>query len=243
MKPWLAPRATVAPTESLCDARGIPMPSIKKKLIYAGSLGLVAIATTLTTVAIASDHHETDTIAMMDLPADIADTYAWHDGERLTLVLTWDGYRLGGDPANWDDGVLYGFHIDTNADNQPDFDIWARFGKKPGAEGETGGDAAPAEWGVKVEGIPGVEEPIIGAVNEVHVDDASGAQVFAGLRDDPFFFDLEGFNDTLMMGTLMFNPARDFAAFKNVHVLVVEFDHAELGASNFGVWTTTGRAQ
>jgi hypothetical protein len=216
------------------------MPSIKKKLIYAGVLGGAAIASTLATVAIASDHHETDTLAMMDLPADIADTYAWHDGERLILVLTWDGYRLGGEAANWDDGVLYGFHIDTNADNQADFDIHARFGKKAAASGDTGGEEM-VEWGVKVEGIPGVEEPIIGPINEVLSDDASGAQVFAGLRDDPFFFDLEGFNDTLMTGTVAFDSARDFAAFKNVHVLVLEFDHAALGASNFGVWTTTGR--
>jgi hypothetical protein len=220
------------------------MASTKKKLIYAGSLGAVAIATTLATQlpewAIASDHHETDTLAMMDLPADIADTYAWHDGERLTLVLTWDGYLLGGEPANWDDGVLYGFHIDTNQDNQSDFDIYARFGMKGGgADGETGG--AAEEWGVKVEGIPGVEEPIIGPNGEVLTDDASGAQVFAGLRDDPFFFDLDGFQDTLMTGTLSFNPDRDFASFKNVHVLVVEFDHAALGATSFGVWSTTGR--
>ena len=220
------------------------MPSTKKKLIYAGVLSGVAIAATLAAYspnwATASDHHETDTIAMMDLPADIADTYAWHTGDRLTLVLTWDGYKLAGEPANWDDGVLYSFHIDTNDDNQPDFDIHARFGKKGGATGESGGEDMP-EWGVQVEGIPGVAAPIIGAVNETHTDDASGAQVFAGLRDDPFFFDLEGFQDTLMTGTLSFDSTRDFAAFKNVHVLVVEFDHAALGATSFGIWSSTGR--
>lgn len=206
------------------------MPSTKKKLIYAGLLGAGAIASTLATVAIASDHHEASTTAMMDLPADIGDTYAWHNGERLTLVLTWDAYKIPSDPESWDDGVLYGFHIDTNADNAADFDIYARFGQN-----------AAGEWGVKVEGIPGVDEPIIGAIEEVLADDASGAQVFAGFRDDPFFFDVQGYQDTLMTGTLSFNPDRDFAAAKNAHVLVVEFDHAALGATNFGVWSTTGR--
>jgi hypothetical protein len=206
------------------------MPSTKKKLIYAGLLSAGAIATTLTTVAIASDHHETDTTAMMDLAADIGDTYAWHDGERLTLVLTWDAYKLASEEAEWDPDVLYAFHIDTNADNQPDFDIYARFGQN-----------AAGEYGVKVEGIPGVDEPIIGAIDEIIVDDASGAQVFVGLRDDPFFFDVQGYKDTLMTGALSFNNQRDFAAAKNAHVLVVEFDHAALGATNFGVWSTTGR--
>jgi hypothetical protein len=205
------------------------MPS-KKKLIYAGLLGAAAIVSTIATVATASDHHETDTTAMMDLATDIGDTYAWHHGERLTLVLTWDAYKLPVDGASWDPDVLYSFHIDTNADNQPDFDIHARFGEN-----------VAGEWGVKVEGIPGADAPIIGAIDQVLTDDASGAQVFAGLRDDPFFFDVQGFKDTLMTGTLSFNKDRDFAAAKNAHVLVVEFDHAALGATNFGVWSTTGR--
>jgi hypothetical protein len=206
------------------------MPSTNKKLIYAGVLAGAVIASTVATVAIASDHDEADTTAFADLAADIGDTYAFHDGDRLTLIMTFDGYKLTQETPNYDADMLYTFHIDTNADYEADHQILARLGQN-----------AAGEWGVKVEGIPGVEEPIIGAIDEVIVDEDSGAQVYLGLRDDPFFFDLQGFKDTLMTGTVAFNPARDFVALKNTLIFAVEFDHAAAGSTNFGIWSTTGR--
>lgn len=206
------------------------MPSTTKKLIYAGVLAGAAIASTVATVAIASDHDEADTAAFADDAADIGDTYAFHDGDRLTLIMTFDGYKLRQDEPNYDGNLLYGFHVDTNGDNEPDHQIWARLGQN--AEGE---------WGVKVDGIPGVAQSIIGAVDEVLVDEDSGAQVFLGLRDDPFFFDLQGFKDTLMTGTIAFDNTRDFVAVKNTLIFAVEFDHAAAGSTTFGIWSTTGR--
>lgn len=206
------------------------MPSTKKNLIYAGVLAGAVIASTVATVAIASDHDEADTTAFVDVPADIGDTYAFHEGNRLTLIMTFDGYKLRQDAPNYDADVLYSFHIDTDGDQAPDHDIMARLGQN-----------SAGEWGVKVEGIPGVAEPIIGAVDEVLADEDSGAQAYLGLRDDPFFFDLEGFKDTRMTGTIAFDPARDFVAVKNTLIFAVEFDHASVGATSFGVWSSTGR--
>jgi hypothetical protein len=207
------------------------MPSTKTKLIYAGVLAGAVIASTVATVAIASDHDEADTTAYADVPADIGDTYAFHEGDRLTLIMTFDGYKLAQDAPNYDPDVLYSFHIDSNGDNEPEHHIMARLGQN-----------AAGDWGVKVEGIPGVAEPIIGAVDEVLVDEDSGAQAYVGLRDDPFFFDLEGFRDTLMTGTVAFNNTRDFVAFKNTLIFAVEFDHAAAtGTAPFGIWSTTGR--
>lgn len=206
------------------------MPSTKKKLIYTAVLAGAAIVSTVTTVAIASDHDEADTTAYADVPADIGDTYAFHQGDRLTLIMTFDGYKLRQDEPNYDADVLYSFHIDTNDDNEPDHVIMARLGQN-----------AAGEWGMKVEGIPGVAEPIIGAVDEVLSDADSGAQAYIGLRDDPFFFDLEGFKDTLMTGTLAFNPDRDFVAVKNTLIFAVEFDHTVAGGTSFDIWSTTGR--
>ncbi|PRP98570.1 DUF4331 family protein [Enhygromyxa salina] len=198
-----------------------------KQLIWAGVLAGAVIGST---VVIAADHHEADTTSADDASANIGDLYAFHAGGRLTLILTFDGYKLKSETPSYDPDVLYGFHIDTNGDNSPDQEIWARFGQN-----------GAGEWGVSVEGIPGVEGAVIGAVDEVVVDDASGAQVFAGFRDDPFFFDLEGYNDTLMTGQLSFDAARDFVAFKNTGAIVVEFDHAGLGSTSLAVWATTGR--
>jgi hypothetical protein len=206
------------------------MPSTKKKLISAGVLAGAAIIATVTTVAIASDHDEADTTAFLDDPADIGDTYAFHDGDRLTLIMTFDGYKLRSEQPNYDADVLYSFHIDTNDDNTADHRVMARLGQN-----------AAGEWGVKVEGIPGVDGAIIGAVDEVLTDDASGAQVFLGLRDDPFFFDLQGYRDTLMTGAVAFDSTRDFVAVKNTIIFAVEFDHAATGSTTFDIWSTTGR--
>jgi hypothetical protein len=206
------------------------MPSTKKKLIYAGVLTGAVIASTVATVAIASDHDEANTTAFDEVAADIGDTYAFHDADRLTLIMTFDGYKLRQDAPNYDADVLYSFHIDTNGDTDAEHRIMARVGQN-----------AAGEWGVKVEGIPGVAEPIIGAVEEVLVDADSGAQVFVGLRDDPFFFDLQGFKDTLMTGTVAFDNTRDFAAVKNTLILAVEFDHAAAASTTFNVWSSTGK--
>lgn len=193
------------------------------------ALALAAIATA-STVVVAADHDEADTTSFADAAADIGDLYAFHDDSRVTLILTYDGYRLRSEEASYDADVLYTFHIDTDGDNVADVDIHARFGQN-----------AAGDWGVQVEGIPGQDAPIVGAIEEILTDETTGAKVFAGMRDDPFFFDLEGFKDTLMTGTLSFDPARDFVAIKNTQAIAVEFDHAALGSQTFGVWATTGR--
>ncbi|WP_086001278.1 DUF4331 family protein [Plesiocystis pacifica] len=180
-------------------------------------------------VVIAADHDEADTTSFDDAAADIGDLYAFHDGERLTLILTVDGYKLRTEETVYDDGVLYGVHIDTDGDNVADHDLWARFGSN-----------AAGEWAVQVEGIPGADGPLVSPVDEV-LEVEGGASIFAGTRDDPFFFDLDGFQDTLATGTVAFNPERDFVAIKNTVAIVVEFDHAALGSETFGVWATTGR--
>lgn len=201
-----------------------------KHKLATSSMGAAAVALAITsTVVIASDHDEADTTSLDNPAADIGDMYAFHDDQRLTLILTFDGYKLRSDAPNYDADVLYGLHVDTNGDNVADHDIWARFGQN-----------GAGEWGVQVEGIPGATAAVVGPVDSM-LDDDSGAQVFAGLRDDPFFFDLEGFKDTLMTGTVSFDPARDFVAIKNTLALVVEFDHAALGSTDIAVWATTGR--
>ncbi|WP_205632987.1 DUF4331 family protein [Enhygromyxa salina] len=198
-----------------------------RQLIWAGVIASGAI---VSTVVVAADHDEADTTSFSDKSADIGDLYAFHEGGRMTLILTFDGYKLKSETPSYDPDVLYGFHIDTNGDNAPDHEIWARFGEN-----------AAGEWGVQVTGIPGYEGALVGPVDEVVSDDDAGVQVFGGFRDDPFFFDLQGFKDTLMTGTLGFDPARDFVAAKNTGAIVVEFDQAALSSESIAVWATTGR--
>ncbi len=190
------------------------------------ALAVVAIPA----VALAADH--TDSPAAEDDPAaDISDFYVWHTADgRLVLVLNYAGLTAAGDPATYDAGMLYGFHIDRDGDNASDHDIWVKFG-------QNGAD----EWGVQVTGLPG-DDVVTGAV-DTNLATTGGNDVFAGPREDPFFFDFQGFLDTLDTGTLMFDPTRDSFAGTNVTSIVIEIDAAMAadGADNLSIWATAAR--
>lgn len=182
-------------------------------------------------VAFAADH--TDSPAAADDPAvDIADFYAWHttDG-RLVAVLSFAGLAEAGDPATYDAATLYGIHIDTDGDNVADEDIWIRFGQN-----------GAGDWGVQAAGIPGESAALMGAV-ESNLAGDGGAMLYAGLREDPFFFDFEGFGDTLSTGTLSFDATRDSFAGKNTTAIVVEMDLASAAgtATSLSMWATASR--
>jgi hypothetical protein len=68
-----------------------------------------------------------------------------------------------------------------------------------------------------------------------------GAKVFAGVRSDPFFFDLTGFIGTVFgIGTdnLGDNPT-DFFTPLNTNAVVIEVPDGALGSTNIGVWGST----
>lgn len=71
-----------------------------------------------------------------------------------------------------------------------------------------------------------------------------GGKLFAGLRSDPFFFDLGGFLGTVEQANngRMFNDGNqsDFFANLNTLAIVLEIADKDLG-SDIGVWSTTSR--
>ncbi|MBC8069759.1 MAG: DUF4331 family protein [Deltaproteobacteria bacterium] len=166
-----------------------------------------------------------------DHPADITDVYAWHDQDSVTVVLAFAGLTEVGMPADYDASVLYTIHVDNDADAQADFEVLVRFGQ-----------SSAGEWGVQVEGLPGIAEPIVGPVETV-IDAGLGLRVFAGLRDDPFFFDFDGFRQSLDEGALHFDSDRDSFAATNVAAVVVEMsrDAVTGDAGRLAIWATTGR--
>ena len=176
----------------------------------------------------AADHVDAPTAAD-DAAADITDLYAWAEGDSVYMVLAFAGLAEAGEPALYDADVLYGFHIDNDGDAIADKDIWVRFG-----QADTG------EWGMQVVGLAGTDA-LIGPVEQT-VEGPLGQRAWAGLRDDPFFFDLEGFQDTLGTGTLSFDNSRDFFAGVNVTAIVVQASlDAVSGGESFTMWATTRR--
>jgi hypothetical protein len=135
--------------------------------------------------------------------------------------------------------VLYSFHIDRDRDAVADHSIHARFGQN-----------SLGQWGVELENVPGAgARYLFGPVEQVVT--ANGLRFYAGLRDDPFFFDAQGFNATLASfgddsapdGQVLITNTRDSFANRNVTVIVFEMDldAAFGGSSELYFWGTSAR--
>lgn len=201
-----------------------------RHVLAAGAL--VALATP----AFAADHAEAPGAAG-DPAGDIADYYAWASDGTIKAALTFDGLRAPGDGASYDADMLYTLHFDLDGDAVSDHDIHVRFGQN-----------SAGAWGVQAMGFPGAGAAVQGAVETVIP--APGGMLFAGLRDDPFFFDLTGFTNVVTNGTLFespgvlyFDSTRDDLAGTNVMSIVVEFDAVSLlgDDTDFQTWATSSR--
>ncbi len=217
---------------------------LKVKRWLAGGATLFAIPLAILAVqqgAPAADHLDpparTDPAmdATPDVPADIADVYTWSTGTSMVVVLTFAGPQATTLPAKYDRDVLYTINISNgSAKFVPTFPIKIRFGQDSAAGAN--------QFGVQVTGLPGVAGgTIVGPVETNLVKD--GVTVRAGLFDDPFFFDLQGFRTTVSSGTLSFDKNRNFFAGQNLTAVVIEIpkDRIANGANPVGVWATSAR--
>jgi hypothetical protein len=189
----------------------------------------------------------------MDRNADIADVYAWHQGtgadQRVVLVLSFSGPNApaANQRMACDRDVLYGIHIDNSVmlDGNAEVNIYARMAQDDLMN-------CYVQW----TGIPGTTVPTVTGENVTRT--VGNVKLYAGLRDDAFFFDLQGFRDTLMAAGNPMTPAgvggdrgirmtndRDFFAGKNTSALVIELpvSSARGMGTTFRVWGTTARAR
>ncbi|HSW11744.1 MAG TPA: DUF4331 family protein [Solimonas sp.] len=205
----------------------------------AAAWGLVLAATTAT----AADHADAPS-STLDPSADITDVFVFRAADKLVGVIAFGGAprpraRVDGPTGLFDPNALFTYHIDTNRDAVPDINVQIRFGKN-------GKD----QWGVEIENLPGARSRyVLGPVERVNTS-ASGLRFYAGLRDDPFFFDFEGFVDTLSTfaadgpsGELRFDNQRDSFRFRNLTAIVFEMDLAAAtkGSRDINVWATASR--
>lgn len=214
-----------------------------KKVLFVAGIGAVTLAAASALMLPgasnrAADHFDpparTDPAVdtTPDLPADIADVYAWHSGDNLNLSVTFAGPNVNTAPAFYDRDVLYKVLISTAApDDTPEIVIRVRFGRGTG----------PNEFGVRYEGLPGVSGTIEGPVETTLVKD--GVQTRAGLFDDPFTFDLVGFREVRPTGQVRFLNTRDFFDRQNDTGFVISIPKNRIGSGNgvIRVWSTTGR--
>ncbi|NUP11590.1 MAG: DUF4331 family protein [Polyangiaceae bacterium] len=147
--------------------------------------------------AVAADHRDAPSV-IADATSDINDVYAWTEGDDVVLVMTVSPLAPAG--AMFSDATQYVFHTESSGqfgEQGDDKDVICTF------------DAAQT-----IQCWVGQDDYVTGdASAEAGLTSASGrVKVFAGLRDDPFFFNLDGFKDvaatvTAVAPTLTVNGA------------------------------------
>jgi len=172
---------------------------------------------------------------------DINDVYVFEgsNASRTALVMTTNpAINLFG--GAFGTNVRYVINVDRNGNNLVDLAYVFTFGEADGGNGQpytvtryTGFNATSFKTGVDI-GSGWTGGTGIGTAKD-------GAKVFAGVRSDPFFFDLTGFVGTVFgVGTdgLGDNPT-DFFVELNTNAVVIEVPDAALGSTNIGVWGST----
>jgi hypothetical protein len=146
-----------------------------------GLVGLTAVAA-FATPAIAADHRDGDGVKA-DPAADINDVYAFMDSDDVVLAMTVSPFADVN--TKFTDAVQYVFHVDRH----PEFDPL-------GASAGSTNVICQFDASQKIECWIGTEDYVTGdASDPAGLASVNGKfTVFAGLRADPFFFYLTGFN-------------------------------------------------
>ena len=182
---------------------------------------------------------------------DINDVYVFRapdNASRTVIAMTVNpAINLFG--GNFGKNVRYIFNIDKNGDERPDLAYVARFGGVDRDDDDTfpeqdyritkytGKNARTLEHGTVV---------AWGESNERNASTRYGLKAWAGVRSDPFFFDLTGFigtstkltTGTAVGGDALGNDPTDFFANLNTNAIVLSIPNSQL-PDTIGVWATT----
>lgn len=232
---------------------------------------LAAVATVLTVLLVqktqpstagAADHLDAPGLTPPggSVQTDITDVYAFQsptNSNNTVLVLNVNGVGSPGESApgpdlpfaaglpfvKGTDPVTYNLHVDNNGDAVDDVTIETQFGN-PRTDG-----SQPMRVEIVRQGLKSIviHSRSTAFKAEPQIRSTRGIDLFAGRRDDPFFFDLPGFLNILGTGSLIGcggptdHPERNFFANRNVSSIVVEVPNRILtaGSSTIGVWGST----
>jgi len=237
----------------------------RRRLAAAVAAFFVAGTAAVIRSAAASDHQDTPEVELSPR-LDINDVYAFPGSspDRLVLAVTTSSplTPAGSANASFDPDILYQIKVDNTGDGVEDLVIQFTFvGTGSGQQIAMRGPVAPTQTGVRTRQVDAAAT-LRGAINTV-LGSAGGVQLFAGLREDPFFIDLEQFFKIIpdrapVTGPLskigpkpeasaFRDPGIDFLAGINTLAIVVELPEAMLLPSGvgadpkIGVWATTSR--
>jgi hypothetical protein len=135
--------------------------------------------------AVRAADHSDGPRAAADPAADITDVFAWMSQDATRAYLVMDLVRNATPASRFSDSVQYVFHTTSKASfgaaSSPEVDIICVFNRKQ-----------------RIRCSVGNREHLQGDASNVNgIETRNGKlKVFAGLRDDPFFFNLAGFRQT-----------------------------------------------
>lgn len=212
----------------------------KSKLL----LGLSFLVIT-SLVMVAADH--IDAPAVQGGKSDITDFYCFQGSNTNNLVFVANVQGLlsptATAEASFDENVMVEFNIDNNGDYVEDLVIQAvpKNGKMyffgPVAPG-TAGTSSTVKTSASLGNVA-----ITQYGQSTQITTSSGVSLFAGPRDDPFFFDFGQYSQIIAGNASSFNnPGTDTFAGTNVMSVVVEVPKAMLGGSGtLNTWVETKR--
>jgi hypothetical protein len=171
-------------------------PTSRRRALAAGLVVLVGAATAAG-LALGSDHQDTPFVEL-NPKSDLTDVYVFPGSTAGRMVLAMDTRAFltpagaqDPDQASFDHNLLYQFKVDNNGDAKDDKVSQVSFtGEGAAQQVEVRGPIAPPVQGAMNNEISDATPAVSGALKTV-LGSASGIQVFAGPRDDPFFIDLE----------------------------------------------------
>ena len=213
----------------------------KNKIIVAAAAALILGGGILW----AADH--IDAPAVTGFSTDITDVYAFKGATASSRVFVINTQGLlsptATSTAKFDANTLIQLNIDNNNDNIEDLVIQAIY---DGTNIKFYGPVKPTATGLKSQ----LEGPVTATVavtpytasTPVTATGANGMQVFAGPRDDPFFFDLDQYKKIIAGTATSFNkPGKDAFAGTNVLSVVMEVPVSLLNATTgkVNVWAVT----
>ncbi len=181
----------------------------------------------------AADHLDAPMLRVPNVgDRDINDVYVFKspvNPNNSVLVMTVNPFSGKVNPFGTMSGKTFGptvdyqFLVDNNNDAVPDVTYSTTF------TAPSGGSQTLTM--TRTAGV--TTTPLATGATETNIGLAGGGTVRAGLFDDPFFFDLVGFNNGFnFTGTDTFFGA-------NISAIVLEVPSADLGAQNVGIWART----
>jgi len=231
------------------------------------AFGLTLGATALVGIAVfavglrASDHQDTPEVEL-NPRQDINDVYAFPGAtsDRIALVVTTSS-PIAGQSASFDPNLLYQIKVDNTGDAVEDLVFQVTFDNGVGSAQRytLRGPVAPARTGT-VNTLLETGPTVTGTVGSTS-GSATGTQVFAGLRADPFVIDLEQFFNIVpdrrpstgplstpltATASAFRSPGVDFLRPFNTLAIAIELPKALLvagtdAAARIGVWGTISR--